>query len=62
MGKFRGEDSHASKQAMVRGATLSARKLFFVGEAFSLDSAVAAGAAMAKSAHRGWKAAPTEKT
>jgi hypothetical protein len=40
--------------------TLPARQLF-VGEAFSLDSAVAARAAMAKSAHRGWKAAPTKK-
>jgi hypothetical protein len=32
-----------------------------VGKAFSLDSAVAAKAAMAKSARRGWKAAPTDK-
>jgi hypothetical protein len=32
-----------------------------VGEASSLDSAVAAKAAMAKSAHRGSKAAPTKK-
>jgi hypothetical protein len=33
--------------------------LIFLWEAFSLDSAVAAKAALAKSAHRGWKAAPT---
>jgi hypothetical protein len=30
------------------------------GGAFSLDSAVAAKAALAKSAHHGWKAVPTE--
>jgi amino-acid N-acetyltransferase len=30
-----------------------------VGEAFSLDSAFAAKATLAKSAHRGWKAAPS---
>jgi hypothetical protein len=35
--------------------------LVLVGEAFSLDSAVAAKAAMAKSAFRGLKAAPTRK-
>jgi len=39
----------AVKQAMVRGATVSARK-FLVGEATSLD-------------HRGWKSLPlSEKT
>jgi hypothetical protein len=45
---------------MARGAILSASKFLFVGEAFSLDSAVAARAAMAKSARCGWKAASTE--
>jgi hypothetical protein len=49
------------KQAMAHGVTLSTRKFSFAGEAFSLDSAVAARPAMAKSAYRGWKAAPTEK-
>jgi hypothetical protein len=46
---------------MARGVTLSASKFLFVGEAFSLDSAVAVKAVLAKSARRGWKAAPTEK-
>jgi hypothetical protein len=46
---------------MALGAVYGQESLFFVGEAFSLDSAVAGITALAKSAHRGWKAAPTKK-